>query len=142
MTEIDFYVLKPQARGDRFGLACRLIEKAYTQQRRVFVYTGSTDESGRMDRLLWTFRDGSFIPHGLIRQVDSNLTPVLISHQDDPGDEHDVLLNLSNRMPPFFSRFSRLLETLDQTPALLSAGRERFRHYKQRGYPLRHHDIT
>ncbi len=142
MTEIDFYVLKPQAKGDRFSLACRLIDKAYTQGRRVLAFTDSEEESRHLDRLLWTFRDGSFIPHGLITQVDSALTPVLISHLDDPADEHDVLVNLSRRLPPFFSRFKRMAETLDQTAEILGAGRERYKHYKQRGYPLRHHDIN
>lgn len=141
MTEVDFYVLAPRARGNRFSLACRLAEKAYSQQRRVLVYTESEEESRHMDRLLWTFREGSFIPHGLLQQADTDLTPVLIGHLDDPAGEHDVLINLSSRLPPFFSRFQRLAETLDQTPELLTAGRERFRHYKERGYPLNHHDI-
>lgn len=141
MTEIDFYVLSPGAQGDRFQLACRLVEKAYAQGRRVYLYTDSATHSEQLDRLLWTFRDGSFIPHGLLHQVDAALSPVLIGHQDDPAEEHDILINLSSQLPAFFSRFQRLLEPLDQTPAILQAGRERYKHYKERGYPLRHHDI-
>lgn len=141
MTQIDFYVMKESAPGNRFTLACRLAEKAYKQQRRVFVYTGSQEESIHMDRLLWTFRQGSFIPHGMIHQADASVTPVLIGHDGDPGEEHDVLINLSKQIPPFFSRFERLAEPLDQTPEDLAAGRSRFRYYRERGYDLQHHEV-
>lgn len=142
MTRIDFYLLQEQAQGNRFTLACRLVEKAYRQQHRIFIYTASQEESQHMDRLLWTYRQDSFIPHGLLHKVDTALTPVLIGHEDDAGNEHDVLVNLSNKVPAFFSRFERLAEPLDQTPELVTAGRERFRYYRERGYPLNHHEIN
>ncbi len=142
MTRIDFYLLREMADGNRFTLACRLVEKAYRQNRRVFVHTASEEESVHMDRLLWTYRQDSFIPHGMLHKVDASVTPVLIGHEEDVGQEHDVLINLSNRIPPFFSRFERLAEPLDRTPDLLTAGRERFRYYRERGYPLEHHEIA
>ncbi|MBF0255321.1 MAG: DNA polymerase III subunit chi, partial [Gammaproteobacteria bacterium] len=130
MTDIAFYVLKPQAQGDRFSLACRLIDKAYGQGRRVLAYTDSADDSQRLDRLLWCFRDQSFIPHGLLGRIDSQLPPVLISHQDDPAAESDVLINLSRRQPPFFNRFQRLAELIDRDPEVISNGRQRYRQYQ------------
>ena len=141
MTQVDFYILQPGARHNRQGLGCRLAEKAWLQGHRVLIHTDSEQESQQLDRLLWTFRQDSFIPHGLLHQADPAMTPVLIGHQDDPAGEHEVLINLSQRIPPFFSRFQRLAETLDQTPELLAAGRARYRHYQQRGYELRHHEI-
>ncbi|MEO5343464.1 MAG: DNA polymerase III subunit chi [Gammaproteobacteria bacterium SHHR-1] len=142
MTEIDFYILRPQSRSDRFGLACRLIEKAYGQGRRVLTYTASSEDSQRLDRLLWEFRDQSFIPHGLLRQTDARLNPVLIGHQDDPAGECDVLVNLTARQPPFYQGFQRLAELIDQDPRIISAGRQRYRQYQQSGHPVRHHDIN
>lgn len=142
MTRVDFYVLRQGAEGNRYTLACRLVEKAFQQSRRVFIHTASEEVSLHMDRLLWTFRQGSFIPHGMLHRSDAALTPVLIGHQSDPGEEHDVLVNLSDQVPPFFSRFERLLEPLDQAVESLAAGRERFRYYRERGYPIEHHDIA
>ncbi|MBU0499204.1 MAG: DNA polymerase III subunit chi [Gammaproteobacteria bacterium] len=141
MTRIDFYVLREGAEGDRYSLSCRLVEKACQQGHRVFIHVASEEVALHMDRLLWTFRQGSFIPHGLLHRVDRALTPVLISHQGDPGEEQDVLVNLSDQVPAFFSRFERMLEPLDRTPDALAAGRERFRFYRERGYPIEHHDI-
>lgn len=142
MTQIDFYVLDERAAGNRFTLACRLSEKIYHQGRRIYIHTGSEEETRHMDRLLWTFRQGSFIPHGASGQCDPAVTPVIIGHRGDAGDEHDVLVNLAQEVPGFFSRFERVAELIDKEPQVVSAGRERFRFYRDRGYPLNKHDIT
>jgi len=141
MTQIDFYVLDEPAAGNRFTLACRLSEKIYHQGRRIFIHTGSEEETRHMDRLLWTFRQGSFIPHGTLSGCDLNITPVIIGHQGEGCQEQDVLINLSTEVPNFFSRFERVAEIIDKEPQVVSAGRERFRFYRDRGYPLCKHDI-
>jgi DNA polymerase III subunit chi len=141
MTQVDFYVLDEQATGNRYTLACRLSEKIYHQGRRIFIHTASDEETRHMDRLLWTFRQGSFVPHGKAGDCDPAVTPVIIGHQDDTGEEHDVLINLKPEVPTFFSRFERVAELIDKEPQVVSAGRERFRFYRDRGYPLNKHDI-
>jgi DNA polymerase-3 subunit chi len=94
-----------------------------------------------MDRLLWTFRQGSFVPHGIADHCDPVTTPVIITHRRDAGEEKDVLINLNQEVPSFFSRFERVAEIIDQELPVVSAGRERFRFYRDRGYPLNKHDI-
>ena len=63
--------------------------------------------------------------------------PERLGRAGDPGahDEELVAADAARR------RLQRLLELLDQAPDILAAGRKRYTHYKQRGYPLRHHDI-
>jgi len=95
-----------------------------------------------MDRLLWTFRDGSFIPHGLIGKAEAAHTPVLIGHGEDAEEEHDILINLNQQVPDFFSRFERVAEPIDQDAEIRKTGRTRYRFYKDRGYPLETHDIN
>ncbi len=143
MTRVDFYILKEQARDDRFGLACRLAEKAWRQGHRVLLYTGSQDEARHLDRLLWTYRDGSFLPHGALGQADPQMNPVLIGQPgQEPGDEHDVLINLATEIPTFFSRFDRVAECVDHNEDARKACRQRYRYYKEHGYPLQTHDIA
>ncbi len=141
MTQIDFYLLKSQDEFQRLGFACRLVEKAWSQGHRVLIQTPSAAMSEQVNRLLWTFREGSFLPHGLLTEADADITPILINHGEEAGDEHQVLINLSQSVPPFFSRFERLAEILDQSPEILTAGRGRYSHYKERGYPLQHHQM-
>ncbi|MCP3869128.1 MAG: DNA polymerase III subunit chi [Gammaproteobacteria bacterium] len=142
MTRIDFYVLGEGASGNRFNLSCRLVEKAWSNGRRVYLHTNSVSESRHLDGLLWTYREGSFLPHGLMGDADPRLNPILIGHSGDAGDEHDVLINLANRVPEFFSRFERLIEPLDSDSQVRMAGRDRYRFYRDRGYPLNSHDIS
>ncbi len=141
MTRIDFYVLGERAGGDRFVLACRLTEKAWNRGHRVYLHTGSDEEARRLDKLLWTFRQGSFLPHGLAGESDPGLNPILIGGGDDPEEEHGVLINLCSEVPPFFSRFERLVEPIDRDEQVRRTGRERFRFYRDRGYPLNSHEI-
>jgi DNA polymerase III subunit chi len=142
MTKVDFYILADGAPGNRYTVACRLAEKAWQQGRRVFIHTPSLEESRHMDRLLWTWRDAGFVPHGLYPEADPALNPVLIGHSGDPGEEHDVLINLHPEVPPFFSRFERLLEPIDHDETARKAGRGRWGFYKARGYPLESHNLA
>ncbi len=63
MTRVDFHILPVDGKIERERWACRLAAKAWKQGHRVHVHT--IDETGmaRMDELLWTFRDISFLPH-------------------------------------------------------------------------------
>ena len=141
MTQVDFYVLGDNFSGDRYSLACRLVSKVWQQGRRIYLNTNSEAESKHMDRLLWTFREDSFIPHSLHNKADHDLNPVLIGHSDDIGDEHDVLLNLATEVPTFFSSFERVTEIIDNDSEVRRTGRVRFRFYRDRGYPITTHEI-
>lgn len=142
MTQIDFYILDDQARGDRFQLACRIAEKARLAGHRVLLHTLSDEEISHLDRLLWTYWDQRFIPHGRLGRDDPALNPILIGDGADALDEHDVLINLAGALPTFFSRFERLVECVDRDPAVRQAGRERFRYYREHGYPLNSHPVS
>lgn len=141
MTRIDFYILDQRSRQNRYSLACRLAEKAYQQGHRVLIHTPSEEEIRHMDRLLWTYRQGSFIPHGRTGDADPSVTPVLIGDGNEAAAEHDILINLQQEVPDFFSRFERLIEPIDREEEIKDAGRKRFRFYRDRGYPLETHDI-
>jgi len=141
MTRIDFYSLKEPIRGDRFLLACHLVESIYGTGQRTFIKVPDRELARHLDRLLWTFRQQSFLPHGLANDSDCKLTPTLIGYGDDPGEENQVLINLSLEIPPFLERFERLCELIDQDSDVREAGRKRYVYYRDQGYPLHHHEI-
>jgi DNA polymerase-3 subunit chi len=142
MTQVDFYILGETARANRYQFTCRLTEKIYLQGLRVYIHLGSTEDLRHLDRLLWTFRDGSFIPHGILGNADANVTPVLLGAGEQAGAEDSVLINLAPAVPDFFSRFARVAEIIDQDPQVRQAGRARFRFYRDRGYPLDTHEMV
>lgn len=139
MTRIDFYVLSSDSREARLQYACRLAHKAWSHNRRIYLHCASEDEAEQLDELLWAFRPEAFLPHALHQdQPDAN---VVCGWGDDPAPHHDLLINLSNDTPPFFSQFNRLAEILVEHEQVLSPARQRFRFYRERGYPLKTHQI-
>jgi len=144
VTQIDFYILQTDSEEPRLKVACRLTEKALRQQQRVFLYPASHGEARRLDEILWTFSQGSFIPH---RIADGNeprewLEPVLIgSAHPEREMDCDVLINLADEVPEFFSRYQRVAEIVDADAARREKGRERFRFYRDRGYQLQTHQV-
>lgn len=141
MPRIDFYTLEPDSGGDRFLLACRLIERIRAQALRVLVHCPDPEQARHLDRLLWTFREDSFLPHGLIGQVDHALTPVLIGDVDRAPDAREALVNLSETIPASLGEFERVCELVDLDPACVAAGRVRYRQYREQGHALEHHRL-
>ncbi len=65
MTRVNFYLLEGSGERACELFACRLAEKAYRMTHRTFIHTPSAAAAGKVDDLLWTFRDGAFVPHTL-----------------------------------------------------------------------------
>ena len=144
MTRIDFYILERHSGDGRLDFACRLADKAVGQNHEVLINTADPGESARIDDLLWTFAQGSFLPHR--RLADTSLAdegePVLIGCGEDPPEGRaDLLINLAADVPEFFSRFVRVAELVGSSEENKAAGRERFRYYRDRGYELQTHRV-
>src|SRR5579859_3064719 len=63
---VDFYVLEEASATVRLKVACRLAEKAYLASQTALVWHTDADELRAFDDLLWTFMDGSFVPHEML----------------------------------------------------------------------------
>jgi len=139
VTSIDFYFNAE----DRLSVACRLAGKALLQKKRVLIFAPQPELAQRVDRMLWTAQAVSFIPHCAAHDALAAETPVLIATDDAaPAAACEVLLNLSNECPPFFERHERLLEIVSHDETERSAGRARFKFYRDRGYEIRNHDLA
>jgi len=142
MTRIDFYILQSNTPQARAQFACRLTEKAYSQANRVYLHAADAGQATQLDTLLWTFRQGSFVPHQQHDAAHSGDCPVVIGHQHEPEDHNQVLINLDQQVPLFFSRFERVVEIVDEDENTRQRGRERFKFYRDRGYDLHSHNIS
>lgn len=141
MTQVDFYILQDSQPGARPLFTCRLTEKVFRQGHQVYINTASSQQLEQLDDLLWTFREGSFLPHAVYEADTGDKPPILLGHAVEPDGPSDVLLNLSSELPPFFSRFSRVAELVGGDATQLDAARERYRFYKDRGYTLNTHNL-
>jgi DNA polymerase-3 subunit chi len=139
MTRVDFYLLSAREERARRLFACRLARKAFSLGHRVHIHTPDVEATRDLDALLWTFEGTSFLPHGT--DVNDPDSPVTVHASHTPEDRCDVLINLAPAIPEYFGRFERIAEVVGAGDAERAAGRERYRFFKERGYPLQHHDI-
>ena len=136
MTQIDFYTHV----DNKLHTACQLVAKAYERKLNVLVFTPDAATSSVVDKLLWTVSAIGFLPHAMANSELANQTPIIIDHQADERSHDDVLINLRSEWPPFFSQFKRLIEIVSVDEADRAAARERFRFYRDRGYPIESHN--
>jgi DNA polymerase-3 subunit chi len=135
MTRIDFHTDLP----DKIAYCCRLARKAHTSGARLVVLANDRQELLALDQAMWTFSDRDFVPHVNLGDPLAPSTPIVLSERGDADfPHHEVLVNLAHAAPAHFARFERLIELVGVDEPDRAAGRERFRYYKQRGYPLEH----
>ncbi len=139
MPQVDFFVLSGGESARRL-YTCRLAEKAWKAGHKVFIRASDTSEIAVLDDLLWTFRQGSFLPHGLAEDHDNDpLVPILVGVGQAPEGFHDFLINLASDVPQDWQHFQRIAEIVDADPAVRQAGREKYRTYQSRGIkPVTH----
>ena len=137
MTSIDFY----HGASDKVQAACRLIGELHAQGRKVLVYAPAENLAERLDHQLWVQPATGFLPHCRVGAALAAETPVVIGGSLDDAIHHDVLINLDGDLPPAFSRFERLLESVGTDEADRGPARERFKFYRDRGYAITAHDL-
>ena len=144
MPQVDFYILDRDADDARLTVACRIAEKAMLGELRVWVRASDPGEAARLDDLLWTFSQGSFVPHRIAADDadDDVAEPVLIGANEPAASMHfDVLINLAPSMPVDIERYSRIAELVDANETRRQLGRDRFRQYRDRGCKMESHNL-
>lgn len=144
---VDFYVSSEAGESVRLRLACRVAEKAYLGRQRVLVWSDEDTLLARFDEMLWTFGDGSFVPHDVVTSPGAeSAAPVALTTGPLPAGgffdgQGPVLINLGQSVPPFFERFSRVAEFLDARPEIRGAGRDRFKVYRGKSIEPHTHNL-
>ncbi len=78
-----------------------LIERALSRDLKVLVRTGSEARANAIDAMLWTWRDDSFLPHGVAGGPDDARQPVLVTHGAGNGNAATVLMQVDGvRLDP------------------------------------------
>lgn len=142
MTRISFLHGAP----DRIQSAARWLQRAWNERQAphfgVLVYVPDAEQATRLDRMLWTQPALSFLPHCGAESALAGETPILLTDRLETPSQEDCLLNLSNELPPTFSRFGLLVEIVSTDDADRLPARERFRFYRDRGYAIESRDIS
>lgn len=137
---VDFYLLPGENILNLRQFCCRLAEKAWKLGNRVWIRTGSDDDSRIIDDLLWSFDDRSFLPHAKQGDGNDTETPVFIGTQP-PESDYELLINLAQNVAEQPS-CQRIAEILNEDPQIKQQGRLRYANYDKNNYTLKHHNIN
>ncbi len=138
MAQVDFYVLSQSGEQARQVFACKLAEKAWRLNNSVHIRTGTRADAETLDNLLWTFRDGSFVPHFLVGAGHAE-APIAIGCSDDPIEPRDLLINLADDIPASAEAFPRIAELVSSDAECRRLSRKRFAAYRDQGHELNTH---
>jgi DNA polymerase-3 subunit chi len=139
---VDFYIIDETSGNGRLSLACRLAEKAYLASQSVLIWHSEPTELKALDDLLWTFRDGSFIPHEILgAEAATAEAPVLLSAAAVPAGAVDVIINLAPAIPDLVAQSKRVIEIVDGDEGRRKAGRARWEAYRKRGVQPASHNL-
>lgn len=140
MTRVTFYLLPDSDEFAKRRFCCRLAHRAVHDGRRVHV---RADEAvaAELDALMWEYPREHFLPHA--RNGQAAAEPVVIGVVDDasPDDapQGDVLINLGEDVAEIHPNLDRVAEIVLASER--AASRAKYRHYRERGYPLFHHEL-
>ena len=138
MTKVDFYT----GVTDKLHTACLLSHKAMQNGMRVLLHTPDAATAEALNDMLWQQPATAFIPHCLCGDEAAAEMPVIIGHQPEPFPHSELLISLHSVSLPFFSRFERVIEIVSQEAEDARLGRERYGFYRERGYEMRHFDLS
>ena len=142
MTRVDFYVLASAGEAGRRQFACRLAEKAYRLKHSVHIRTPDATVANEIDELLWTFRDGSFVPHEVVSPgLAENEAPVTIGARPPAGQPAELVINLGDDVPETDSSYPRIAEIVSADDASRRLSRQRYARYRELGHTLDTHKL-
>lgn len=142
MTRVEFYFNV----ADKQILLTELVEHALLKRRQVTVFTANISNANAVADCLWQSKQDSFLPNFAVNHAHAAKTPVLIAcQQNEMGEldvilQDDLLINLTEQQPSFFSRFTQLVELVGNDDADKAIARQRYKFYRDRGYEIKHID--
>ena len=114
-----------------------LLEKTLAKGWRAVVRATTAERLARLDSLLWTYRDDSFLAHGLADEPDAARQPILLTTGGDNLNHADALFLIDGAEDGTFAGYKRCVDLFDgRDPHAVEAARARWRAAKALGVDL------
>lgn len=128
MAEIVFYHLTERTLEQ---VLPGLVEKSLQRDWKVVVQAISDELIEKLDGLLWTWRDESFLPHGSIRDGTENLQPVWLTCESDNPNAAAIRFLVDGADIEDPSGYERVVYMFDGNDnAAVEHARSRWKHHK------------
>lgn len=106
MTEVLFYHLENQPLERVITV---LLERTLDRGWKAVVETSSRERAQALDAALWTFREDSFLPHGLAGEANDAVQPVLIATDGGNGNGATVRFFVDRAVPREIDGYERVV---------------------------------
>lgn len=125
MADVLFYHLESQPLERVVPI---LLEKTLERGWRAVVEVGSADRAEALDRALWTYRDDSFLPHGVAGGEFDADQPILITTGPDNPNAAQVRFFTDRAVPQTADGYQRIVYLFSgHDPDAVSEAREAWR---------------
>ena len=140
-TNVLFHHFESIERKDFLVYVCKLIEKGYKQNiNPIFIKTNTQKQAEELDKILWTFRQESYVPHALVDK-DNNTQPVQIGWVDNEIEDAEAIINLSDGMPDTSNHLKKIHEIIENIDKKKEKARERWKKYKSIGFNIKAYKV-
>jgi DNA polymerase-3 subunit chi len=132
--EVWFYHLERTALDQALP---ELLEKTLGRGWKALVRAAGADRIEHLDGWLWSYRDDSFLPHGLAAEPMAERQPVLLTTAGDNLNGAEAVFLLDGAEAPPLDAYRRCILLFDgRDEAAVALARLRWRDFKGRGLPV------
>ena len=132
--EVWFYHLERTALDQALP---ELLEKTLARGWRALVRSPAADRIEHLDGWLWSWRDDSFLPHGVAGEPQAERQPVLLTTGEANDNGAQALFLIDGAAPLDLSGYTRCLILFDgREEASVRAAREQWKTLKAQGCPV------
>jgi DNA polymerase-3 subunit chi len=135
MTEVSLYHLTTTPVEK---VLPKLLEKIIASGKRSVVLANSEERVEMLNNALWTYAQGSFLPHGTCKDGFPEHQPIWLSTHTDHLNGAHILVLTDGVTPPTLENYERCIDIfdgLDEDATTLA--KKRIQHYNNNG-----HDVT
>lgn len=135
MTSVEFVKLE---RPERAAVLCELADEFLLQGKRVLVVVQDENQGVTLDRFMWTWRKGAFVPHvydnGAVECIDE---PVVISTREEISNGARVLVQGRPCSLEFLRHFERVIDFAElYDEQLRQDARDRYKACQKAGFDV------
>ncbi len=132
MTQVKFVKLENQ---EKLPNLCRLADEFFQLGKHVLLMVHDANQGVSLDRYLWTWDKGAFLPHAFDNgSVDCLNEPIVIGVRETNPNGATVLILGKPCSPEFIRQFELVIDFAEiYDPQLAQQSRERFRRYRDQG---------
>lgn len=143
MTHIGFYQVRDPMPSTTDKTLAHLLEKVVSSGHRVLVVCPNAQRAERIDDMLWTYKEESFLPHGLESDgVHLEKQPILVTTKPENANGADVLVTVSGAQGGSAHDYTRAIDIFEGHENQVAKARERWKLYKDAGFELSYFEHT